>query len=124
MFSRYRSLPREHDEFDFGFVFYFLSFYRIFSCHFMSVSFLGPFLPSFALIYASLYNSLFSPACSGVRLYHGYVPGVISLQVTRGGIPQVAIVALPSRTGTAVHVLFCLFSSIETFIVACVLTPG
>ena len=57
-------------------------------------------------------------------MYHGYVPGVISLQVIRGGIPQVAIVALLSRTGTAVHVLFGLLSAIETFIVACVVATG
>ena len=57
-------------------------------------------------------------------MYHGYVPGVISLQVIRGGIPQVAIVALPSRAGTAVYVLFCLLFAIETFIVACVMATG
>ena len=40
-------------------------------------------------------------------MYHRYVPGVISLQMTPDGIPQVVILPLPLRTGTAVHVLFC-----------------
>ena len=30
------------------------------------------------------------------------------------GIPQLVILPFPLRTGTAVHVLFCLFTSIET----------
>ena len=46
-------------------------------------------------------------------MYHGYVPGVISSQVIRDGIPQAAKVPLPLCTGTAVHVLFCLLSPIE-----------
>ena len=46
---------------------------------------------------------------SGVRMYHGYVPGIIWLQVIPDGVPQVVVLAvpLPLRTGTAVHVLFC-----------------
>ena len=57
-------------------------------------------------------------------MYHGYVPGVISLQAIRDGILCCTINAgrrmyttgrLPMGTGTAVHVLFCLFSCIETF---------
>ena len=48
-----------------------------------------------------------------VRMYHGYVPGVISSQVIRDGIPQAAKVSLPLCTGSAVHVLFCLLSPIE-----------
>ena len=52
-------------------------------------------------------------------MYHGYVPGVISLQVIRDGIPQLAIVPFPLRAGTAVHVYLVLFSSIETLFVAC-----
>ena len=35
------------------------------------------------------------------------------------GVPQLVIVLLHLRTGTAVHVLFCLFTSIETLFVAC-----
>ena len=57
-------------------------------------------------------------------MYHGYVPGVISQQVIRDRVIQVVIVPLPLRTGTAVHVLFCLLSSIEAFIVACFVTTG
>ena len=57
-------------------------------------------------------------------MYHGHVPGVISLQLIRDGIHQLAIVPFPLRIGTAVHVLSCLFSSIEAFIVACVATKG
>ena len=48
-------------------------------------------------------------------MFHGYVPGVIWMHVTRDGIPQVAIVPPLLRTGTAVHVLFRLLSSIEGF---------
>ena len=57
-------------------------------------------------------------------MYHGYVPGVISQQVRRDRVRQVVIVPLPLRTGTAVYLLFCLLSSIETFIVACFVTTG
>ena len=68
-----------------------------------------------------------------------YVPGVILLRVRRDGIPQLrystspqlVIVPLPLRTGTAVHVLFCLvFFHRDVFIVllptavACVVTTG
>ena len=60
-------------------------------------------------------------------VYHGYVLGVVSLQVIQDGIPHVAIVPLPLRTGTAVYVytevvLFCLLSSIETFVVVLLLS--
>ena len=43
-------------------------------------------------------------------IYHGYVPGIRSLQVTRDGIPQF-VGTVPLCTGTAVvHVLlFCIF---------------
>ena len=46
---------------------------------------------------------------SGLRsVYHGYVSGIISLQVTHDGIPQLVINSnVPLRNGTAVHVLFC-----------------
>ena len=58
-------------------------------------------------------------------MYHGgYVPGVISLQVMQDGIPHLVIVPFPLGTGTAVHVLFCLFSSIEgLFLLWVVLCP-
>ena len=48
-------------------------------------------------------------------MYHGYVPGIILLQVIRDGIPLL-VSTIPLRTGTAMSVLFCtcLFSSIET----------
>ena len=52
-------------------------------------------------------------------MYHGYVLGVISQQVIRDYVRQVGMVPLPLRTGTAVHVLFCLLLSVETFIIAC-----
>ena len=52
-------------------------------------------------------------------IYHGYVPVLISLQVIRDDIPRLAIVSFPLRTGTAVLLLFCLFSSIETLFVFC-----
>ena len=59
-------------------------------------------------------------------MYHGYGPGIISLLliVIRDGIPQVVIVPLSLRTGIAVHVIFALLPSIETFIVACFVTTG
>ena len=49
-----------------------------------------------------------------------FVPGVISLRVTRDDIPQFVIVPLPLRSigAAAVHVLFWLLSSMET-LVAC-----
>ena len=48
---------------------------------------------------------------SGVHKYHGYVPGIILLQVIRDGIPQL-VSTVPLRTGTAaVHVLFCFLPS-------------
>ena len=48
--------------------------------------------------------------------------GVISLEVIRDGVPKLAICYRPlgnNYTGTAVNGLFCLFSSIETRVVAC-----
>ena len=51
-------------------------------------------------------------------MYHGYVPGILSQQVMRDRVRQVVTAPLPLRIGTAVHVLFCLLSSIETFGVA------
>ena len=52
-------------------------------------------------------------------MYDGYVAGVIYLQIMRDSIQQlvVPVVTFPLRTGTiAVNVLFCLFSSLETFL--------
>ena len=40
----------------------------------------------------------------------GCVPGIVRLQVRRDGIPQL-VSTVPSRTGTAVHVLFCFLPS-------------
>ena len=57
-------------------------------------------------------------------MFHGYVPGVIAQQVIRDRVLQVVIVPLPLHTGTAVHALFCLLSSFETFTVACFVTTG
>ena len=50
-------------------------------------------------------------------MYHGYVPGIIWLQVVRDGIPQL-VGTFPLSTGTAVHVLCCIFllPSIETLL--------
>ena len=43
-----------------------------------------------------------------------YLPGVVSLQVIRDGVPQpVTAAPLPLRTATAVHLLFSLLSSAE-----------
>ena len=54
-------------------------------------------------------------------MYHDcVVPGVISLEVIRDGVPQLAIEYLPfGYADTWVHVLFSLFFSIETLVVAC-----
>ena len=57
-------------------------------------------------------------------MYHGYVPGVISQQVIQDRVRPVVIVPLSLPTGIAVHVLFCLLSSVEIFIVACFVTAG
>ena len=81
----------------------------------------------------------FSPF-PGVRTYHGYVPGVVSLQ-RYGMVPQVAIVSLPLRTGTAAvyrtyhslvyitwyqvcSLLSSFFHRWALLIVACVVTTG
>ena len=79
-----------------------------------------PLLPFFALLSITVLSSPFFRvyACTTA------VPGVISLQLLRDRVQQVVIVPLPLRPGTAMHVLFCLFSSIETFIVACFVTTG
>ena len=62
----------------------------------------------------TVYNwSSFFP-CTYVCTTAGYVSGVMSLQVMRDGIPQLVVVPFPLRTGTTMHVLFCLSSSIET----------
>ena len=50
-----------------------------------------------------------------VRTYHGCVFGIIWMQVTRDGMPQL-VSTVPLRAGTAAHVFIlvpCLFSSIE-----------
>ena len=57
-------------------------------------------------------------------MYHGRVPGVVSLQVMRDDVPQLVIVPFPLGTGSAVHVLFCSFSYIEAFFVAFFVTTG
>ena len=72
----------------------------------------------------SLYTSPFQSPFSGVRMYHSCVSGLIPQQVLRDRVLQVVIVPLPLRTSTAVHVIFCLLSSFETFIVACFVTTG
>ena len=54
----------------------------------------------------------------GVRMYHGYVPGIISLQAIRDGAQQLDS-TVPLRTGTAVRVLFSFLPS-RHFFVACV----
>ena len=92
----------------------FCFFFSFFCFHILSVSFI--FCPFFALRCSIV---LLPSSFSGVLMYHGYVLGVISLQMIRDGMPQVAIAPLPLRTGTAVHVLSSLYHSIETFIIAC-----
>ena len=64
----------------------------------------SPFL--FVFLSVSFLFALVSSSFSGVRIYHGYVPGIFSLQVIRDGIPHL-VSTLPLRTGTAVHLLFC-----------------
>ena len=52
-----------------------------------------------------------------------HVPGIISLQVMRDGLPQL-VSTVPLRTGTAVvHALFCLLPA-RRFFVACLVTMG
>ena len=46
-------------------------------------------------------------------MYHGYVPGIVLLQVSDTGWYTTAVSTVPLRTGTQVHVLFCLLSSIK-----------
>ena len=60
---------------------------------------------------------------SGVRICHGRVPGIISLQVIRDGIPQL-LSTVPLRTGTAVHSSIILLCSIETIFLACFFHDG
>ena len=57
-------------------------------------------------------------------MYHGYVPGVVSLQVMRDGVPKLVIVPFPLRTGAAGHAIFCLFSSMQTLFEACLVMTG
>ena len=91
------------------------------------ILFFSLFLPSLVAFLCIKLVVIFNPL---FRVYEcttatRYIPGVIALQVIRDGIPQVVIIPLPSCAGTAaVHVLFCLFSSIETFIVACFVSMG
>ena len=77
----------------------FIVFFVIFLlfCFFHSVSFL-----CFILL-STFFGCTYVPG-----MYHGYVPGIVSLQVIRNGIPLL-VSAVPFRTGTAVHVLFCFF---------------
>ena len=64
---------------------------------------------------------------SGLRsVYHGYVSGIISLQVIRDGTPQLVSTG-PLRAGTAVHFIctsIVLFSSMETLFVGRFVTTG
>ena len=73
-----------------------------------------PLLPYVALVVLLCIIVLFI-RCAYKYVPHGYVPGVVSLQVIRNGITQLVMVPLPSRPGTARHVFFCIISSVETF---------
>ena len=46
--------------------------------------------------------------------YHGWVRGIIELQVTRYGIPQL-VGTVPLRAGTALHALLCFLPSRRFF---------
>ena len=81
-----------------------------FSFHFPSASVLFFFAPSLPFVLV-LFLVLFF-GCT-YNMYHGYVPGDTLLQVIRHGIPQLVLVQFPLRIGTVVHVIFCVFSSIE-----------
>ena len=95
---------------------------RVFFLSFLCFSFISFQFISFFVLSPPLFFSPLFPVY--VYTYHGYVPGVISLQVIRDGIPQLAIVPFPLRAGTAVHVYLVLFSSIETLFVACFIATG
>ena len=69
-----------------------------------SVTFFHHFLFSFLLFPFCFFSRL--PFC--LRFWVCHVPGVITLQVIRSGIPHIVMVPFPLRTGTAVHVLICL----------------
>ena len=75
------------------------------TCVLVSVlfSFISCTLSSFLFISSFPLFSIFFRVY--VRIYHGYVPVMIWLQVIRDGVPQL-VSTVPSRTGTAVHVLF------------------
>ena len=81
-------------------------------------------LVSFFFLFFLLFPFCFFPLCpsffSGVRMYHGYVPDIIALQVIRDGIRQfVGIV--PLRAATAMQVLF-FFLALRRFFVASLTT--
>ena len=89
--------------------------------YFLSVSSLfAPFVP-----FALLCRDLIVISSPLFRVYvRIYVPRLRSwcylVATIRDGIPQAATVPPPFRTGTTVHILFCLLSSTRrTFIVAC-----
>ena len=54
-------------------------------------------------------------------MYHGHIPGIISLQVIRDGVPQLVGTVL-LRAATAVNELLC--SSIKTFFSGLFVTTG
>ena len=51
----------------------------------------------------------------GVRMYHGYVAGVISQHVIQDRVRQVVIVPLPLRTGTAARTIVFAFFHGDVF---------
>ena len=77
---------------------------------FSFLSFLSFLLISFLFL---SFLPFFQPSFSGVR-FTTAVPGIIPLLAIRDGIPQLVIVQFPLRTGTALHVLVSVFSSMGT----------
>ena len=77
------------------------SFHAFLSFPFCFVLFFALFCPSFC--------SSLSSSISVVRIYHRWVPGVISLQAIRDGIPQLIIGPFPLRTGNAVLLINLFF---------------
>ena len=80
--------------------------------------------PGFLLIPRGRYctfrgNEKFESGYSNFRVYvyamDIYVPGFISMQVIRDGIRQL-VRTVPLRTGTAVHVFFCVLPLREAFL--------
>ena len=71
-----------------------------------------PFFSSFLFLSVSFLFVLLSVSLSfsGVHKYHGYVPGIISMQVIRDGIPQL-VSTVPLRTGTGVLVMYIFLPS-------------